>query len=115
MNRLPSELERAFATGIRLRGMPAPEYEYRFAPPRRWRFDAAYPEHMVAVELEGGIFSRGRHTRGTGGNDQVETGAKRSFIAKTTWFVLFRETVAIIVNSATSDEFDTLAGKERVP
>ncbi len=35
-----------------------------FASPRRWRFDFAWPEHMVAIELEGGIWTDGAHTRG---------------------------------------------------
>ena len=34
-------------------GIPAPEREYRFHPPRRWRFDFAWPAHKVAVEIEG--------------------------------------------------------------
>ena len=42
------------------------EFEYRFHPIRRWRFDAAYPERGVAVELDGGTFTFGRHTRGAG-------------------------------------------------
>lgn len=40
--------------------------EHRFAPPRRWRFDFADPESQVAIELEGGVWSGGRHTRGGG-------------------------------------------------
>ena len=45
---------------------PTPIREHRFAPPRRWRFDFAWPDWRVAVELEGGAWARGRHTRGAG-------------------------------------------------
>ena len=34
-------------------GMSEPESEYRFAPPRRWRFDFAWDYEKVAVEIEG--------------------------------------------------------------
>jgi hypothetical protein len=40
--------------------------EYRFDLTRRWRFDFAWPGIKVAVELEGGVYSRGRHSRGAG-------------------------------------------------
>ena len=42
------------------------EKEYRFHPVRKWRFDFAIPEHMIAIEIEGGIYMQGRHTRGKG-------------------------------------------------
>ena len=42
------------------------EAELRFAPPRRWRFDLAWPDKCLALEVEGGAFVRGRHTRGKG-------------------------------------------------
>jgi hypothetical protein len=48
------------------RGLPAPVAEYRFAPPRRWRFDWAWPDQRVALEVQGGIFVAGRHSRGAG-------------------------------------------------
>lgn len=51
---------------LSLAGLPAPVPEYRFAPPRRWRFDWAYPDRRIALEREGGIWVRGRHTRGRG-------------------------------------------------
>ena len=46
--------------------IPAPQAEYVFAPPRRWRFDFAWPEMGFAVEIDGGLFVAGRHSRGAG-------------------------------------------------
>ena len=40
--------------------------EYRFHPTRRWRFDFAIPSAKVAVEINGAIWTRGRHARGSG-------------------------------------------------
>jgi hypothetical protein len=47
-------------------GLPSGEHQHRFAPPRRYRFDLAWPDQMVAVEVQGGIWSGGRHARGSG-------------------------------------------------
>ena len=38
--------------------------EYVFHPSRKWRFDFAWPSKMVALEVEGGTWSNGAHTRG---------------------------------------------------
>jgi hypothetical protein len=46
------------------RGWPVPVAEYRFNAERRWRFDLCWPDHWIAVEVEGGLFSGGRHVRG---------------------------------------------------
>ena len=47
-------------------GIETPEKEYRFAPPRRFRFDFSWPKKKIAVEIEGGVWTHGRHTRGSG-------------------------------------------------
>ena len=46
--------------------IPEPVTEHRFDKVRRWRFDYAWPAYMVALEVEGGAFTKGRHTRGKG-------------------------------------------------
>lgn len=45
--------------------LPEPVAEYRFAPPRRWRFDFCFPEQRVFVEFDGGqwVAHGGRHNR----------------------------------------------------
>ena len=50
--------------------LPVPEYE--FAPGRKWRFDWAFPDRKIAVEVEGGNWGNGRHTRGKGYEDDCE-------------------------------------------
>lgn len=61
-----SDLESAFLVACRQLGLPEPEREFRFAPPRRWRFDFAWPTLKVAAECEGGTWINGRHNRGSG-------------------------------------------------
>lgn len=59
-------LAKAFLALCKQEGLPKPWREFRFAPPRRWRFDYAFHAHKVALEVEGGVWTRGRHTRGAG-------------------------------------------------
>lgn len=35
--------------------------EHRFYKPRKWRFDYALPAYKIAVEVEGGVWTGGRH------------------------------------------------------
>lgn len=46
--------------------IPEPELEYKFHDVRKWRFDLAWPDQKVAVEIEGGVYVRGRHNRPSG-------------------------------------------------
>lgn len=65
-----SELEVAFLESLVL-SFPSIKdgmmREYRFlAPDELWKFDFAWPKQMVGIEIEGGIYAGGRHTRGKG-------------------------------------------------
>lgn len=51
---------------INLIGLPVYEKEVRFHPVRKWRFDYAWTELKIALEIHGGVFTNGRHTRGKG-------------------------------------------------
>lgn len=76
---------------MQLRGLKAekPDREYPFAAQhvgpgpgvrnrlkeaglKNWRFDFAWPRHMFAVEVEGGGWTNGRHTRPTGFREDME-------------------------------------------
>lgn len=46
--------------------------EHKFHPTRRWRFDYAIPEHKIALEVEGGVWTQGRHTRPQGFLGDIE-------------------------------------------
>ena len=59
-----SKGETAFSEHCRLYKL-TPEREYRFHPSRRWRFDFAFLEQKLAVEVEGGTWIQGRHNRGS--------------------------------------------------
>ncbi|MGH7179430.1 MAG: hypothetical protein ACREJC_18785 [Tepidisphaeraceae bacterium] len=51
---------------IHLLGLPEPARQFRFAPPRQWRADFAYPQLKLLIEVEGGVWTHGRHTRPSG-------------------------------------------------
>ena len=46
--------------------------EYKFHPTRRWRFDYAIPEHKIALEVEGGVWTGGQHTSPKGFLNDIE-------------------------------------------
>lgn len=72
MSARASPLESAFDVQVRAARLPPPIPEHRFHPQRAWRFDRAWPEKKLAVELEGATHTGGRHTRGAGFDADLE-------------------------------------------
>jgi hypothetical protein len=62
-----SALEETFLVQLKSEGLTEEmEREFFFYPSRKFRFDFAWPKYSLAVELEGGTWSNGRHVRGKG-------------------------------------------------
>lgn len=70
-----------------LAGMGPPDPEYRFAlhVGREWRFDFAWPARRLAVEVEGGVWAGGRHTRGAGYTEDCRKYARAALLG---WMLL---------------------------
>jgi very-short-patch-repair endonuclease len=81
MSRLASQFERLWA----LHKGPALTKEVTFFPGRRFRFDYAHHSAKAAIELDGGVFVRGRHSGGMG---QVRDAEKGRLAAYSGWNVI---------------------------
>ena len=73
-----SDAETLLAVQLEQAGIPF-EREYRFAPPRRWRADFMFGPNFAwpvrgryLVEIDGGSWVAGRHTRGKGFEADLE-------------------------------------------
>lgn len=64
--------------------LPEPQREHKFHPVRRWRFDFAWPEVGIAVEVEGGVWNRGRHVNPAGFTNDC---TKYNTAASMGWYV----------------------------
>ena len=63
-----------FDAALTASGVPLPVMEHRFSE-RKWKFDFAWPDKMLALECDGGIWRKGggAHT-GTGHVRDIEKG-----------------------------------------
>ena len=67
-----SAIEEKLLFHIKAAGLPEPEREYRFDAVKRYRFDFAYPDQMLAIEVEGGTWIPNTgHTSGVGYQSNV--------------------------------------------
>ena len=81
-----SDLEMMLLTRLEHAGLPLGETQYPAVVGRQFKFDRAWPApHMVAVEVQGGLWVAGAHSRGSG----VERDClKLSMAAAVGWRVL---------------------------
>lgn len=77
------------ATLAALHGCLGGVTEYRFHPVRRWRFDCAWLAQRVALEVNGGLWTRGRHSRGMGQEADYEKHAAATLLG---WRVFWAST-----------------------
>jgi very-short-patch-repair endonuclease len=84
-----------------------PVREYRFAEPRKWRFDFAFCGSKLAVEIEGGTWNGGRHSRGSGMAADME---KYNTAVKLGWRVL-RYTTEMVLEGTAINEVIEILGK----
>jgi very-short-patch-repair endonuclease len=89
----PSLGEKAMAEQLNDAGI-AFEREFKFHAKRRWRADFRITGTQILVEVEGGVYSGGRHTRGTGYEADAE---KYNAAAHDGWTVL-RFTTGMVKN-----------------
>lgn len=46
--------------------LPRPQREFLFHTSRKWRFDFCWSDKKIALEVEGGVWTGGRHTTASG-------------------------------------------------
>lgn len=70
----PSTLEAEFHRQLWAVGLREWVAEYRFIPPRKYRFDIAFLKDKLAIEIDGGMWVASRHRSGKGYTKDVEKG-----------------------------------------
>lgn len=86
-----------------------PAREYKFHPERKWRFDFAFVPEKIAVEIEGGIFTSGRHSRGANFIKDCEKYNAATILG---WRVLRYFTDQVVRGDAINDVLKLLASTE---
>ncbi len=63
---------KVFGEQLRQAKIPAPTAEFRFHPARKWRADFAWVSARLLLEVEGGVWTGGRHVSGSGFTKDME-------------------------------------------
>jgi hypothetical protein len=83
--------------------------EFKFHPVRKWRFDYAIPEHKIALEVEGGVWTGGRHISPKGFLGDIEKYNTATLMGwrvfRTTPEDLYKTATIKLIKTAISGEF----------
>jgi len=104
----PSEGEQVMALHLRAENIPFVT-EFKFCNDRQWRSDFSLTGTKILIEIEGGTWSGGRHTRGKGYQDDCE---KYSTAAANGWIVLRYTTAQVKAGKALSGVLTALKNLE---
>lgn len=108
MAKQSSALESRFLYQWELLKGPPLDREYKAVPGRKYRFDFAYEPAKLLIEIHGGIWSGGRHTRGAGfAADRI----KMNLALELGWLVI--ELTAGDINATRVEELIKLADERR--
>ena len=104
-----SELEDTFAMQLDAVGLDGYMREYQAIPGRRFRFDFCWVKERLAVEIQGGTYSRGAHARPLGIKRDYEKG---NLAIKYGWRVLQFDADMVKSGQALDFTEKMLRGKE---
>lgn len=93
-----AQRDRVFRRLLDEANLPAPEAEFVFHPSRKWRLDYAWPAAKLGLEVEGGVWTGGKHGRGSGIVKDME---KSNGLALCGWRLL-RVTPSALPTNATA-------------
>lgn len=81
--------------------------QHQFHPVRKWRFDYVAPWPVkIAIELQGGIYTGGAHSRASG---QKRDMAKNNAAAALGWRIFYLHTSNVTSRDALREIADTIA------
>ncbi len=96
-------LENTLAFQTRAAGLPEPAREVRLIPSRRWRYDFVWPRARLIVEVEGGVWTQGRHVRPDGFTGDCEKYNAASILG----YNILRYTGGMVENGAAIRDIET--------
>lgn len=85
LSKAPPDIEGALVVELQRAGLGGYERNYRFDPRRRLELDFAWIAARVAIEVQGGVHSRGAHVRPEGYRRDAEKSRRAQLMG---WLVL---------------------------